>query len=140
MKKFDNDEGQADHPFSSSILIQEKKSILIVYANDIIITEMTLVKWRPQETSKDRIWDQNLEALWYFFLGKEVAISNQGIFISQRKYTLHLPKEIGKLASKLPGTSLELNWKEKGIEDNQDKKQYQRLVGKLIYLSPLDPT
>ncbi|RDX90533.1 Copia protein, partial [Mucuna pruriens] len=58
------------------------------------------------------------------------------IFIFQRKYVLDLLKETGKLGCKTLGVPIEKNhriWSEESpiIE----KSQYQRFVGKLIYLS-----
>ena len=71
----------------------------------------------------------------------EVARSKQGIFISQRKYVLDLLRDTGKTGCKPASTPLERNWKEK-ITDHDppvDREQYQRLVGKLIYLSLTRP-
>jgi len=72
-----------------------------------------------------------------YFLGMEVARSKEGILISQRKYTLDLLKETGKLGCKPANTPLEPNWKynEDRAEKAVDKERYQRLVGRLIYLS-----
>lgn len=60
---------------------------------------------------------------------------------SQRKYTLDLLKEIGKLGRKPTSTPLELNWKNKEdeTEDPMDKERYQWLVGKLTCLSLTRP-
>ncbi|RDX77240.1 Copia protein, partial [Mucuna pruriens] len=78
---------------------------------------------------------KELEELKYF-LGIEVAYSKQGIFISQRKYVLDLLKETGKLGCKTSGVPIEQNHR---IECEEspiiEKSKYQRLVGKLIYLS-----
>ncbi|KAH9735881.1 protein kinase domain-containing protein [Citrus sinensis] len=60
---------------------------------------------------------------------------------NERKYTLNLLEEIGKLGCKPVGTPLEKNWKSK-IKDNEpsvDVGRYQRLVGRLIYLSLTRP-
>jgi len=72
-----------------------------------------------------------------YFLGIEVAYSRQGIFISQRKYILDLFKETGKLGCKTTGWPIEQNHRIGNDEENPkvEKTQYQRLVGKLIYLS-----
>ena len=64
-----------------------------------------------------------------------MARSKSGIVISQRKYILDLLKEIGKLGAKPVGTPIEQNH---GLhlesrEILEDKRIYQRLVGKLIY-------
>ena len=76
-----------------------------------------------------------------YFLGIEIAISKQGIFLSQRKYVLDLLTETGMLACKPVETPIEMNHK-LGIFPDQvptDKGQYQRLVGRLIYLSHTRP-
>ena len=56
------------------------------------------------------------------------------LFISQRKYTLDLLEETGKLGSKPAITPIETNVKlnsEDG-EPLENVQQFQRLVGKLI--------
>ncbi|RDX79724.1 putative mitochondrial protein, partial [Mucuna pruriens] len=75
-----------------------------------------------------------------YFIRIKVSYSKQGIFISQRKYVLDLFKEIGKLGCKTSEVPIEQNHK---IECEEspiiEKSQYQRLVGKLIYLSHTRP-
>ncbi|TYK04502.1 Cysteine-rich RLK (receptor-like protein kinase) 8 [Cucumis melo var. makuwa] len=76
-----------------------------------------------------------------YFLGMEVARSKEGISVSQRKYTLDLLTETGMLGCRPADTPIEFNCK-LGNSDDQvpvDKEQYQRLVGKLIYLSHTRP-
>lgn len=76
------------------------------------------------------------------FLGIEVKRSKQGIFLSQWKYVLiNLLKEIGMLGCQPIDTPIEQNH---GLEElpNQvppDKGRYQRLVGRLTYLSHTRP-
>nr|KYP49028.1 hypothetical protein KK1_029231 [Cajanus cajan] len=75
-----------------------------------------------------------------YFLGIEVAHSKKGIFISQQKYISDLLKETGKAACKPTSTPLEPNLKLGNAEDVAvDKEMYQRLVGRLIYLSHTRP-
>ncbi|CAL9011599.1 unnamed protein product [Prunus brigantina] len=77
----------------------------------------------------------------YYFLGIEVARSKHGIFLSQRKYILDLLAETGMLDCKPIDTPSEQNHK-LGLYPDQvptDKERYQRLVGKLIYLSHTRP-
>jgi len=50
---------------------------------------------------------KHLEKLKYF-LGIEVAYSRKGIFISQRKYVLNLPKETSKLGCRPLGIPIEV--------------------------------
>ncbi|RDY12185.1 Copia protein, partial [Mucuna pruriens] len=75
-----------------------------------------------------------------YFLGIEVAYSKQGIFICQKKYVLDLLKETGKLECKTSWVPIEYNHR---IECEEspiiEKSQYQRSMGKLIYLSHTRP-
>jgi hypothetical protein len=83
---------------------------------------------------------KNLGGLKYF-LGIEVSRNRNGIFLSQRKYILDLLAEIGMLDCKPADTPVIQNSK-LGIDPNQvptNKETYQRLVGKLIYLSHTRP-
>jgi hypothetical protein len=76
-----------------------------------------------------------------YFLGIEVARSTRNIFLSQRKYVLDLLSETGMLDCKPVDTPIVQNH---GLKDCADqtptnKERYQRLVGKLIYLSHTRP-
>ena len=76
-----------------------------------------------------------------YFLGMEVARSKEGIVISQRKYILDLLKETGMIGSKPVDTPMDPNLKDNRREDSTpvERGSYQRLVGKLIYLSHTRP-
>ena len=79
---------------------------------------------------------KQLEDLKYF-LGIKVTRSKHGIFLSQRKYVLDLLAETGMLGCKPMDTPIEQNHKNFHCVDatSADRGRYQRLVGKLIYLS-----
>ena len=66
-----------------------------------------------------------------------MAHSKQGIFISQQKYVTDLLKETGKTACKPASTPIDPNLRLEEAENDAtvDKEMYQRLVGRLIYLS-----
>ena len=120
-----------------------RKTILIVYVDDIIITGDNQQEIeRLKEQLKQAFEVKELGELRYF-LGLEVARSKTGIFVSQRKYTLDLLREMGKLGCKPGSTPLEPNWKNKEGEEEEEhpvnKDMYQRLVRKLIYLSHTRP-
>ena len=79
-------------------------------------------------------WSESLHMK--YFLGMEVARSKKGVPLSQRKYTMDLLHEIGMLCCKPIETPIEQGGKRKLFDgDPVDKERYQRLVGKLIYLS-----
>ena len=70
-----------------------------------------------------------------------MAWSKQGIFISQHKYVIDLLRETGMMASKPVTTPIEQDHKlsEALGEKKVDRKMYQRLVGRLIYLAHTRP-
>ncbi|XP_048131448.1 uncharacterized mitochondrial protein AtMg00810-like [Rhodamnia argentea] len=75
-----------------------------------------------------------------YFLGIEVSRSSHGIFLCRRKYILDLLSRIGMLGCKSIDTPLDSNakiWAKTG--ELVDRESYQRLVGKLIYLSHTRP-
>jgi Reverse transcriptase (RNA-dependent DNA polymerase) len=116
-------------------------TVVLVYVDDIIVTgnngkEICEVK----DSLKKKFEIKDLGRLKYF-LGIEIAHSTKGLFISQRKYTLDLLKETGKLGAKPVTTPIDSNYK-LNPEDGElleDIGQYQRLVGKLIYLTVTRP-
>ncbi|XP_031254187.1 uncharacterized protein LOC116112148 [Pistacia vera] len=76
-----------------------------------------------------------------YFLRIEVSRSNRGFFLSQRKYALDVLQETGMLACQLADTPIKVGLK-LGVETDQvpvDKRRYQRLVGRLMYLSHTRP-
>ena len=76
-----------------------------------------------------------------YFLGMEIARSKKGITVSQRKYVLDLLNEIGMLGCKPAETPMDSTVKLEESDGSPpvDKGRYQRLVGKLIYLSHTRP-
>nr|CAD1835548.1 unnamed protein product [Ananas comosus var. bracteatus] len=104
-----------------------KITILIVYVDDIVITGND-----PQEMSKLKCYlakefeIKDLGKLRYF-LGIEVARSEKGIFISQRKYVLNLLQETGMLGCKPVDSPIEVNHRlQSKIGKEVDKERYQR--------------
>ena len=116
-------------------------AVLIVYVDDIILTGSYAEELNELKNVLAREFEvKDLGSLKYF-LGMEVARSKKGIVVSQRKYVLDLLKETGMLGCKPAATPMESTYKA-GLEKESppiDKGRYQRLVGKLIYLSHTRP-
>jgi len=111
--------------------------VLLVYVDDIIVTGDDEEEQKLLSQHLARNFEiKNLGKLKYFF-GIEVAHSKKGIFISQQKYITGLLKETGKTACKPVNTPIDPNLKLGNAKEDTtvDKEMYQRLVGRLIYLS-----
>ncbi|KAJ4700964.1 Retrovirus-related Pol polyprotein from transposon TNT 1-94 [Melia azedarach] len=119
----------------------ERKTILILYVDDIILTgdyeeeTLELKKFLAKEFEIKDLG--NLK----YFLGMEVARSKRGILVSQWKYVLDLLKETGMLGCKPVDAPMNLAIKLRARDDSvpMDKGRYQKLVKKLIYLSHTRP-
>ncbi|GKA15748.1 putative RNA-directed DNA polymerase [Tanacetum coccineum] len=118
-----------------------KVTALIVYVDDMVVTgddEDEMNKLKDVLGAEFELKD--LGKLKYF-LGIEVARSSRGITMCQRKYTLDLLTETGMLDCKPIDTPIEQNH---GLtlltyKAPTNKERYQKLVGKLIYLSHTRP-
>lgn len=72
-----------------------------------------------------------------FFLGIEVARSQQGIVLNQRKYTLDILKETGMQGCRLSKLPMKQNCNVRVNDDdpNADATRYRRSLGRLLYLT-----
>jgi hypothetical protein len=137
MKNYGFKQSQVDHTLFLKC-DRGKLTTLIVYVDDMVVTgnnEEGIRRLRDYLAEEFEMKD--LGALRYF-LGIEVAQSRHGIFLSQRKYVLDLLTEIGMLACQPIDIPIEQNHKLGDDHVDQvstNKERYQRLVGRLIYLS-----
>ncbi|XP_015160242.1 uncharacterized mitochondrial protein AtMg00810-like [Solanum tuberosum] len=125
--------------------------LILVYVDDLIITGScsTLIE-EAKSLLHHHFKIKDLGELRYF-LGLEIARSDQGILICQRKFTLDLIADMGLAGSKPASTPLEPNQKLTSFEFDQghegdtndellaDPRSYQKLVGKLLYLTMTRP-
>ncbi|GKD49774.1 ribonuclease H-like domain-containing protein [Tanacetum coccineum] len=136
-------QSQSDH----SLFLKNTNDIfiaLLVYVDDIVITgndSVEINKVKEFLSSKFQIKD--LGKLKYF-LGIEILEENDGVFISQRKYCLELLQEFGMLACKPISTPMETNHVMAHLPTEKDPLLtnvigFQKLVGKLIYLTHTRP-
>lgn len=114
---------------------------LIIYVDDIIVTGNDLVEisqLKLRLVSEFEIKD--LGPLQYF-LGIEVAQSTKGIYISQRKCALDLLAKTGMTACKPIDTPINVNHCFIVVMGERliNASRYQRLVGRLIYLTITRP-
>nr|GEW87360.1 ribonuclease H-like domain-containing protein [Tanacetum cinerariifolium] len=118
--------------------------VLLVYVDDIVVAGNNIEeisKFKKFLASKFHIKD--LGSLKYF-LGIEVLENKHGLCLSQRKYCLELLRKYGLLVCKPAATPMQQNVSLSHEESENDKRlinitAYQKLVGKLIYLSITRP-
>lgn len=115
--------------------------ILIVYVDDIILTrDDTKEMERLKKMLALKFEMKDFGNLRYFLRMKE-ARNKTGISVIQQKYVLDLLKETWMLGCKPIDTPMDPGSKQ-GLSTSRnpvDKGRYQRLVGKLIYLSHTRP-
>ncbi|WVZ14137.1 hypothetical protein V8G54_011703 [Vigna mungo] len=130
----------ADH----SLFIKHSPStitIIMVYVDDILLSRNNLSEIT---TVKDHLHSKfhikNLGDLKYFMVF-EIARSQAGICINQRKYCLELISEAGMLGCKPAPTPTDPSVKlhaDEGIPLT-DPSSYRRLIGRLLYLTNMWP-
>ena len=130
---------QSDHTLFVKHFPEVKLAILIVYVDDIILTHEGKIDLLKKLLTKE-FEIKDLGNLKYF-LGMEIARSKKGIAVSERKYVLDLLNETGMLGCKPAETPMDSTVKLEESDGSPpvDKGRYQRLVGKLIYLSHTRP-
>ncbi|MFS7949417.1 putative RNA-directed DNA polymerase [Helianthus anomalus] len=118
--------------------------VLLVYVDDIVVTgnsvdEIDKIKFILNSNFQIK----DLGKLKYF-LGIEVLYNKSGMCLNQRKYCLELLSEFGYLACKPVNTPIEQSYLVTAkVSKNQSPLKnitgFQKLIGKLIYLSLTRP-
>ncbi|KAA0056332.1 Beta-galactosidase [Cucumis melo var. makuwa] len=109
--KFDNqryNQGHSNHTVFTKVSKTGKIAMLIVYVNDIVLSEDDTVEIiQLKKKMGDEFEIKDLGNLMYF-LEMEVARSKEGIIVSQRKYTLDLLAETGMTGlSSMPNSKMQ---------------------------------
>lgn len=143
---------QSHHDYSLFIKkVVGKIVIVLVYVDDLLITgnDFQIIA----ETKLVLQTNFKIKDLGHlrFFLGIEFARNSTGIVMHQRKYVLELISDLGLSGTKPVHSPMELNVKfttvafdkHIGITTSdpplQDPSGYQRLIGRLIYLTVTRP-
>ncbi|KAL0641354.1 hypothetical protein Bca4012_102580 [Brassica carinata] len=119
--------------------------VILVYVDDLIITGSDKAGIQATKEFLKSVFDIKDLGEMKYFLGIEICRSKEGLFMSQRKYTMDMLKETDVLGGKIAKTPLEEGYKvlrEGEVEEKQlfdDAKLYRKMVGKLIYLTITRP-
>ena len=140
MKRYGYQQSNSDH----TLFLKKRGDLvtcLIIYVDDMIITGSDKEEMTDLRDKLFREFEMKDLGRLRYFLGIEVLRSKRGIFISQRKYILDLLAETGLLDCKPAESPMVVNHKLQIVEGAEftDREQYQKLVGKLIYLSHTRP-
>ncbi|XP_071700361.1 uncharacterized mitochondrial protein AtMg00810-like [Rutidosis leptorrhynchoides] len=113
---------------------------LLVYVDDIVVTGSHVSEIdKVKKFLSTKFMIKDLGVLKYF-LGIEVLKSEQGLCLSQRKYCLDLLAEFGLTGCKPALTPIEVSFVDEKVDAPIEKiNQYQRLLGRLIYLTLTRP-
>lgn len=107
----------------------------MIYVDDVLLVGSDLKKYlHDMFTIKDLGEAKH-------FLGVEISRSQDGIFLSQRKYILDLLQDSGMFESKPEAVPLQagINFAEQCGKPLEDSNQYRRLIGRLLYLNFTGP-
>lgn len=115
-----------------------KTTILIVYGDHTEVIGNDEVSILKKYLAKE--FEIKDPGRLHYFLGIEVAWSSKGIFVSQRKYILDLLTQTWMLGFRHIDSQVKVNPLLKNNNGEVvEKGRYQRLVGRLIYLSHTCP-
>ena len=137
MKKYGYRHENADHTMFIKRREGKVTLLIIIYVDDMVVIGDDINEMRRLQKYLSSDFEmKDLRGLEYY-LGIEVAHSRDGIYLSQRKYVLDLLSATGMLGYKPAETSFGQNHHLAIYRDQvpENKERYQRLVGRLIYLS-----
>ncbi|KAL2230674.1 UNVERIFIED_CONTAM: Retrovirus-related Pol polyprotein from transposon RE2, partial [Sesamum indicum] len=109
---------------------------VLVYVDDILVTAATINSIQEVKLYLNELFTTKDLGEAKYFLGLELARSEQGIIVTQNKYTLDIIKDIGFEKGKTVSTPFPANFKFVSESEGalQDPSRYRRLVGRLLYL------
>jgi hypothetical protein len=137
MKSIGYKQSNSDHTLFLKIERKKEVTALIVYVDDMIVTENNPEEQKALQNRLAQEFEMKSLGHLKYFLGIEVSRLKEGIFLSQRKYALDLLKETRMTTCSPVSTPIEENLK-LSIHPQQihtNKEHYQRLVGRLMYLA-----
>ncbi|CAH9050651.1 unnamed protein product [Cuscuta epithymum] len=127
--------------YSLKSLIPLLITVLLIYVDDIILAGNSMKEITAVKTFlNNKFTIKDIGELKYI-LGIEIARSNKGINLCQRKYTLDILTEYGYLHSKPYTTPMDSKIKLSKNDGTvlENPKTYRTLIGKLLYLTVIRP-
>ncbi|KAK5838940.1 hypothetical protein PVK06_007688 [Gossypium arboreum] len=129
--------------------VKGKTVVLFVYVDDLLIAGNDIDMIEELKGVLNTTFKMKDLGNLRYFLRIEVLRSNEGIVLSQKKYVHELIEDTGFKDAKIASTPLEQNLKLTTVDYDKDiqsedallenKTSYQRLIGRLIYLTHTRP-
>jgi len=118
-----------------------KKLIVSLYVDDLLVTGDDIQEIDKFKMSMLQVFEMTDLGVMNYFLGMEVHQSNDGIFISQRKYGMDLLRKFKMESCNPVATPLAVNEKLSKADGDAkaDVTQFRSLVGSLLYLTATRP-
>ena len=115
--------------------------ILLIYVDDILIASNNIEAVNTFKIFLDAKFKLKDLGTLKYFLGLEVARTEKGISLCQRKFVLELLSDTGLLACKPSNVPMDQSAKFKSSmgEAALDPSLYRRIIGKLLYLTLTRP-
>lgn len=119
----------------------DKEVRVLVYVDDLILATNSMEILSQFKSYLSQCFKMKDLGKLRYFLGIEVARSEEGMVLSQRKYTLDLIADVGLNNARPAATPVEQNHNLAADKSPlmPDPKQYRRLVGRLVYLANTRP-
>ncbi|GAU46826.1 hypothetical protein TSUD_100440 [Trifolium subterraneum] len=114
-------------------------TVILVYVDDLVLGGTDVEEITHIKALLDTKFSIKDLGLLKHFLGFEVARSQKGISLCQRKYTLDLIKDTGLLCVKPCNTPMQLQLHTTSGEPIFVPTVYRRLIGRLLYLTHTRP-
>ncbi|XP_061359687.1 uncharacterized mitochondrial protein AtMg00810-like [Gastrolobium bilobum] len=114
---------------------------LLVYVDDMVLTGNDMNEIQHVKGHLDNLFCIKDLGPLRFFLGFEIARSQRGIVLNQRKYTIELLSDGGLTGAKPVSTPMEatIRLSQNQGEPCHEPAAYRRLVGRLLYLTNTRP-
>ena len=141
MKTLGYKQGNGEHTLFFKRSSPTLLTLLIVYVDDIIITGNNSTEILSLEEQLDQNFQVKRLGPLKYFLGIEFDRSSDRILMTQQKYILDLLEETKHTQCRTSDTPIEANHR-LTLDDNDPKIEitsYQKLIGKLLYLSHTRP-
>lgn len=140
LKCLDYQQSKADYSLFT-LTTSTSITLILVYVDDLLISGNCLSSINSLKLLLSTTFHMKDLGDLHYFLGLEINRSDAGFFVSQQKYALDLLEEYNLLQAKPLSLPLDIHIKltpEKG-DPLPEPQTYQRLLGRLIYLTITRP-